>query len=130
MNDLKTQFLYGLVILFSLYLFAVILWPLREVRTDIFYSIISVFTVFASMFASMRFFEKVSKKYHETALQLGFVWFFTCFAGGAVLFSIGPTYLSFFEYATTFGILHIILLIVPNGLGCLGKKIEKQRNNC
>lgn len=124
--EYKKPALFGILIWLFTYCISIALWTLQKNFLGIFSSLLSVSIVYTTLFASMSYFREIKEHYHEIAVRVSSMWFVTNLLLGYFGYVLGPFKMSLVEYISEIGFIYVVILLIPNGLGCMGKQVCKQ----
>jgi hypothetical protein len=120
----KRELAYGFSIFGSVYIVLLVLWPLRIIQPNMHSAIVTIIITFSLIYHSMSYFLPHKKNYHLLAMRASFFWFVMFNIFGYFAYTTVPFYMTPVDYLFEIGILSILLLLIPNGIGCMGKQVR------
>ncbi|NOZ09186.1 MAG: hypothetical protein GXO91_10005 [FCB group bacterium] len=115
MKSIKLAFGYGFLLWLIPFIIAFLIYPLKEVGSPMFETIMPLVLTFCCMIFTYRYFRSCHADYLSEGLKLGFLWFGISLVIDLVMFSRGPMQMPFLDYMADIGFTYLIFPIITVG---------------
>jgi len=96
---------------------AMAMFPLKESRSPLFESLISVALAMSTVLLGCLYFRGLKRRHVRHGLRIGLVWIAANWALDALMFSSGPMKMSLEDYVKDIGATYLMIPVITVGLG-------------
>lgn len=115
MKSIKYAVGYGFLLWLIPFVVAILIYPLREVGSPMFETIMPLVLTFCCMVFTRLYFRSFNTVLLSEGLKLGFLWFGISLVIDLVMFSRGPMQMPFLDYMADIGFTYLIFPIITVG---------------